>query len=368
MDKVTVVVINYNGGSVVVDTIESIQNQEGVRVRIIVVDDGSTDKSPRAIREKFPDVEVYREEENTRDVNRLRNEGLERAETDKVFLTDNDVILDESCIKELKRVTDSDEKIGICIPRLMYLNERSRLYHEGGYVHYLGTAVAPNRDVYVGNVPANPRIAVGGGIALLDMEKLEMIGGFDEDYELAWGDDGELHQRMLLAGYKCVSVPTAVGFHEFEPFGQTRYYRARGQISNRWRFILSHYSAKTLLLITPMLICYEIVQAFYYLLKGIPLLYLGGSLDAIQQLPDILERRKEIQALRTVPDRDLLTTGPIYVRPSGGIKGKMVSGAVKAISLLFSAYWFLIRPLLSRDGSVRQGYASRPGPVETHSS
>jgi GT2 family glycosyltransferase len=353
MEEITAVIINYNGGSLVLDSIESILNQQGVHVHVIVMDDGSEDGSPEVIKESFPNAEVYREEENTRHVNRLRNKGLSCAATEKVFLTDNDVLLDESCIAALLRVMEADDRIGTCIPRLMYLNEQCRIYQEGGSIHYVGTTVAPNRDTHVSNSESSPRIAVGGGIGLLDVEKVQQVGGFDEDYELAWGDDGELHQRMLLTGYKCKSVPSAVGFHEFESFSKARHYRARGQICNRWRFILSHYSGRTLLVIAPMLALYEFAQALYYLLKGIPLLYLKGTLDAIRQLPDILERRKRIQDLRVVPDREVLTAGPIYMRPSGGIEGKVVSAVVTALSLLFTGYWVLFRPLLPRGVSSR---------------
>lgn len=318
MERITAVVINYNGGALVVDVIETILDQRGVSTHVIVVDDGSTDGSPEEIEERFPSVEMCREAKNTKQLNRLRNKGLGRAETEKVFLTDNDVLLDPSCILELLRVMESEEHVGACIPRLTYLNERSRIYLQGGYIHYVGTSVAPSRDTPVDDVPTSPKIAVGGGIALLDMEKVRQVGGFDEDYEFAWGCDGELHQRLLLAEYKCMCVPSAIGFHEFEPFGETRYYRARGQIYNRWRFVLSHYSIRTLLLVAPMLTVYEFAQASYYLLKGIPLLYVKGTLDAIRQLPDILERRKRIQDLRAVSDKKLLTAGPIY-NPSCGV-------------------------------------------------
>lgn len=350
--EVTAVVINYNGGALVLDAIESILNQKGVSTHVIVVDDGSTDGSPEEIEETFAKVEVCREEKNTRQVNRLRNKGLRLAETEKVFLTDNDVILAPSCIAELARVMESEKSVGACIPRLNYLNERSRIYQQGGDIHYVGTTIAPDRDTSVKNVSTSPEIAVGGGIALFDTEKVRQMGGFDEDYELAWGDDGELHQRLLLAGYKCMSVPSAVGFHEFESFDETRHYRARGQIYNRWRFMLSYYSTRTLFLTAPMLVVYEFVQASYYLLKGIPLLYIKGTLDAIQKLPRILESRKRVQALRTVPDKTLLTAGPIYIRPSEGIMGKFVSAAVATVSMLFSGYWSLIRPLLRSGGKT----------------
>lgn len=372
MTDVTAVIINYNGIDTVLDTIESVYGMDGVHPRVLVIDDGSTDGSPEAIEQTFPDVDVYREGQNTREVNRLRNKGLALAETDRVFLTDNDVVFDASCISRMLRVMDEDDRVGVCIPRLMYLTDRSRIYHQGGRVHYAGATVAPDRDKKrsAGSVDTNPAIAVGGGIALFDRKKLHHIGGFDENYELAWGDDGELHQRFLLAGYKCLRVPSAVGFHEYKPLDSTRHYRARGQLHNRWRYILTHYSVRTLLLISPALVIYEITQASFYALKGLPLIYLKGSWDAMRHLPAILQKRKDIQALRSRPDKDLLHAGPLYLRSSGGVSDTLVSMAVTVMSWLFRTYWYLVRPLLSGSSSsaadTGKGTQSDPNADQSH--
>jgi len=352
MREVSVVVINYNGGTLILDSIQSVLDQQGVRPQVIVVDDGSTDGSPEAVEKKFPEVTVYREEQNTRCVNRLRNKGLALAKTNKVFVTDNDLEFNAHCITELMHAMEEDDRVGACIPRLMYLEEQSRIYSSGTRVHYIGATIASDRDrdVSSADLESKPTVAVGGGIALFDKRKLQHVGGFDEDYELAWGDDGELHQRLLLAGYKCLCVPSAVAFHEFKPFDESRRYRARGQLYNRWRYILTHYKTRTLVLIAPALIVYECLQAGFLLLKGLPLIYAKGTWDAIRELPAILERRKEVQSLRTVADRDLLFSGPLYVRP--GHSGRFVSAAVKVMSLAFGAYWWVVRPLLARGPST----------------
>lgn len=329
------------------DTIASIYAMQGVDPEVIVVDDGSTDGSPVAVEEEYDEVRVHKEEKNTKQVNRLRNKGFSLATTSKIFLTDNDVTFDSRCAQEMLAVMESDDSIGVCIPRLMYLNNKSRIYTEGGKVHYVGTSVAPTRDLPATRRKKEPEVAVGGGIALFDANKLERVGGFDEDYELAWGDDGELHQRFLLSGYKCIYVPSAVGYHEHKPFDETRHYRARGQLSNRWRYMLTHYEVRTLVLIAPALALFEFVQLTFYTIKGFPGLYVKGTWDAVRQLPETLERRRDIQALRETPDKNVLFAGPLYVRPSRGVVGTITSVAVNLLSQALSAYWRLIRPLLS---------------------
>lgn len=364
MSKISVVILNYNGGELVLDTIRSVLNQKQIQPRVIVVDDGSTDGSPKAIRSNFPEVEVYCEPENTKRVNSLRNRGISLSDTDLVFVTDNDLKFDPHCISELIDAMKHEDDVGACIPRLMYLEDRSRIYSMGGRVHYVGATTAPERDraVTAKDFEPEPTIAVGGGIALFDKRKLQQVGAFDERYKLAWGDDGELHQRILLAGYKCLCVPSAVAFHEFKAFDPTRHYRAEGQLYNRWRYILTHYERRTLLLIAPALVVFECVQAGFYLLKGLPLVYLKGTWEAVRKLPMILEKRKEVQSLRAVADQELLSSGPLYVRPTGGRMEGIVLAAVQGVSWLLSAYWRLIQPLLAdRSTSTTSSPSSAQG-------
>src|SRR5690606_21725169 len=233
---------------------------------------GSTDGSPAAVRERFPDVEMHVEPSNTKDVNRLRNKGLRLTKTRYVLLADNDVVFDRRFALELLQVIDADNRVAACLPRLMYLDEKSRIYHAGGRIHYAGTTVKAKTEASDEQERAelelgDPQTSVGGGMGLFDRSKLERVGWFDEDYMLAWGDDGELHQRFLLAGYGCLHVPRAFCFHEFKPFDKSRRYRARGQQHNRLRFVLTHHSARTLVLIAPALAFYELAQVVLYLLK-----------------------------------------------------------------------------------------------------
>lgn len=348
MKEITCAIINYNGIKTVFNTIESIYNLQGVNPNIIVIDDGSSDGSPDAIQTRFPNVIVYKESENTKDLNRLRNKGLHFSRTRLVLLTDNDVIFSSDAVIEMINLLESDDDAGACIPRLMYMEDRDKIYSEGGKVHYIGASIAPSRDSHKNNVMKNPQVAVGGGIILFDTQKLQKIGFFDEEYSLAWGDDGEIQIRLLIAGYKCYYNPSAIAYHEYKEFNTNRYYRARGQIYNRLRFIFTYYEIRTILLIFPALIFYELIQFGFYFIKKIPHLYLQGIRDALKNSGSIKKRRDYIQSLRQFPDTKYLYSGPIYLRPDKGLKGKINNLSVTIISGLLSIYWWIIYPFLRK--------------------
>lgn len=52
---------------------------------------------------------------------------------------------------------------------------------------------------------------------LVRKEVLERLGGFDEDFRMAWREDSDLHFRLLAAGCRIARVPHAVVVHPVRP-------------------------------------------------------------------------------------------------------------------------------------------------------
>lgn len=346
MEKISVVVLNYNGIRTVVDTIQSLYNMKGVEVAVILVDDGSTDGSPEAVKQKFPAVQQIVMPANTRNVSYLRNLGIKSATTDKVFLTDNDIHFDPNAMLEMLKVMNGDPNVVCCLPRLMYKEMPDIINMCGGRIHYIGAYITTGRDKKLDETQLVDTLSVGGGCALLNREIFMQVGGFDEDFMLAWGDDGELHQRFLLAGYKSMYVHNAFGYHEAKPFTKAREYRALGQTYNRWLLLLTHYDKRTLVLMLPALLLYELIQLTFFTINGIPQLYFQANWKVIKAMPMIKRNRTRKQALKKAMDKDIVFAGPILVTTSKVGFGKVVVTAINAVSLILKGYWKLIRPLL----------------------
>ena len=191
-----------------------------------------------------------------------------------------------------------------------------------------------------------PTLNSGGGILLLDRALATKIGGFDGDYMLGWGDDGEFYQRLLRFGLKCLYVPTAVAYHEDKLRNRERNYRVEAQIFNRWQFIFTHYSAITLVLLTPAFLFYEIIQCAFLSYKRMLFLYFKGSFYSFKSLPEFLAKRKKIQAIRRVSDKEVLFSGPIYVSPSLIENSKILKLLLKTINSFFDIYWKSVKPFI----------------------
>ena len=344
-ENIEVFIINYNGEKTILSTIKTLYESEEVNISVSVIDDCSKDRSPEIIKENYPNIPVHILPFNTRRPNKLRNMAFELSKSEFIFVTDNDLMFEKRCLYELVREIKRDEKIAACSPRLMYWDNPKKVYFAGTKVHYLGAAIGEKRDEEVDNFDNIPTLNSGGGIALLRRSTVINIKGFDEDYMLGWGEDGEFYQRLLMAGYICLYVPMAVAYHEYKPFTSTRKYRALGQLYNRWLFLLTHYSLTLLVLITPALIIYELFQFFFMVMKKMIFLYFKGNFLVIKNFPLILKKRKKIQSLRKVSDKEVLFAGSLYVSPAL-LNNKILKIFSLSLSKFFELYWETIKPII----------------------
>jgi len=343
---VEVFIFNYNGKNTVLSTIKSLYNSEGIEVSICVIDDHSTDDSPRMIKKCYPNVSIYEFPYNTRKLNLLRNKALELSKSEYLFLTDNDLNFDKNCLAELLKVIESDDRIATCTPRLMHWDHPGKVYTAGTKVHFIGGAISEQRDkIYKGDDDLLSTNS-GGGISLIRREAAVKVGGFDDKMLMGWGDDGEFYQRLLRAGYLCLYIPSAFALHENKIVDTIRKYRVVGQTYNRWLFILSHYSVPLIILLIPVFIIYEIIQIIFVLVKGVIVQYVKGNLLVLKNLKTVLEKRKFVQKIKIVSDKNVLFPGNLYVAPALIEKYRFLKIALPLFSSALNAYWKLIIKVL----------------------
>jgi len=166
-------------------------------VEIIIVDDGSTD-STKDVVEKYPVKYVYQENNGPA---AARNRGWRAAKGDIVCFTDSDCIPDRTWVRQLLKkfihpditavggsydIANREGLIANCIHE--EIMERHRNMPE--YVHAFGSYnVAIRKEV------------------------LETVGGFDETYRRASGEDNDLSYRILKEGHKIAFARNAIVAH-----------------------------------------------------------------------------------------------------------------------------------------------------------
>lgn len=226
---VSIIVPNYNRRNLVGEAIESALEQ-GPEFEVIVVDDGSTDDSWRAIQAFGARIRAFRQE--NAGAGAARNAALKLARGRYVRFLDSD---DRMPPHSLRAQLDSAERLPplhIAVGDAASIDARGTIFESG--IGYGYAASAPP-----GPLPRSTvlRHVMSVCLPLFPTQALRTLGGFDES--VAISEDHELAIRLLRAGYCFVRLPVVVC--EVREHGGDRLSRNLG--SEGYRRLESTYSS-----------------------------------------------------------------------------------------------------------------------------
>jgi GT2 family glycosyltransferase len=119
---VRVVVLNYNGGELTLRCLESLERLEWPRAQleIVVVDNGSGDRSVGAVRERFPDARLIEAGRNLGFAGG-NNLGLrDLGDADYVALLNNDACVEPNWLAPLVAALEADPALGAASPKILF--------------------------------------------------------------------------------------------------------------------------------------------------------------------------------------------------------------------------------------------------------
>ena len=221
MKTCTVIVLNWNGLAdtrALLPTLERSRMPAGWRLRVLVVDNGSSDGSIGAIAREFPEVELLALAENRRFAGG-NNQGLRRAPDrgdDAVMLLNNDTEADPGMLEHLILALEQDPGAGAAGPLTYFAAPSRRIWYAGGRcVPGLGHASHRGlRQLDHGQYRAVERTGYLSGCALLAWASVwERVGLLDERYYI-YAEDCDWCLRARAAGYALLFVPTARLWHK----------------------------------------------------------------------------------------------------------------------------------------------------------
>ena len=340
---VTLGIVNYNGIEVLSETLRCAYASNPAPASVLVVDNGSTDGSVDGIEDRYPGLRLIALSEN-RGAAMARNRLLTEAETELVMLLDNDISLQADTLGLLIEFMSRNPQAGACHPEIEDPNDPDAYHYNGGSIHYLGALIARDKPGAVEDRPEAERFVTVSGAALMVRKSLALsLGGMDADYFFNW-EDGDFTCRLTLAGHPCYNIPAARVLHRAKPRGTSK---AFYQVRNRWHFMLKLYGLRTLILMTPALLLFELLQMILLHGKGAGLQYWRANLAVIRELPRIRTKRKTFATCKLIPDRDWLTVGTMYLPPSFQSR-HFLNPCLQFMNVFFAFYWKCIRSFCSR--------------------
>lgn len=263
--KVSIVLLNWNGWQDSIECLESLYQITYPNYEILLVDNGSTDKSLKRIRDyatgllevnsaffnynslnKPITIAEYKKEEVESSLSPegqftsskeqliiIKNDqnygyaegnniGMRMAlarDSHYVLLLNNDVVVDPSFLTELVLAAERDERIGFVGPKAYFYNSAGRtdVIRFAGGMLYLKTASAPRlgyKQIDRGQFNEMRFVDwIEGSCILTRKETILKIGLLKADYFAYW-EDVEWCLRGAGMGYKSAYVPNARIWHK----------------------------------------------------------------------------------------------------------------------------------------------------------
>jgi GT2 family glycosyltransferase len=263
---------------------------------------------------------------------------------------DNDVRIQRGCVEPLAAILEERPRALVAAPRVVYANDPTTIQYDSADCHVLGLMAPRNADRPVGCADS-ARAATSSLVTacfLIDRRRWPDTELFDEDFEFNL-EDHDFGVRANLRNLETWVEPHAVVEHgegtpdlSYRPGRAVATRRIFCLVRNRWLVIGKCYAARTLLVLSPLLLAYELVQVVGLASKG----WAGEWWRAVRSLqsewPRLRRKRAAVQATRTVPDRQLLRAGALPFTAAVR-SGRIERFTLAVFEWIVNGYWKVVR-------------------------
>jgi GT2 family glycosyltransferase len=216
MPSVSVVIVNWNGASLLPDCLGSLRSQTFPDFEIVLVDNGSTDASVERARALFPGIRVVEVGRNA-GFARGSNLGIREARGRYVVLLNNDTAAEPRFLEELVSAAGPGPPVGMVAPKILSFFEPGVIDSVGGLV-LTPDGIGQGRgrgELDRGQYDGLGRVLCPSGCAALyRRDLLDDVGPLAEEF-FAYCEDSEIGLRATWAGWTAVAAPKAVVRHKY---------------------------------------------------------------------------------------------------------------------------------------------------------
>ena len=316
--EITVVIPHCNGVEILRECLTSLFRSTQLELRVILVDNASTDNSRLMVAREFPAVQIIPLEHNLGFAGGC-NAAIRVTTTPYLLILNNDTLQVPGWIEHLLAKIKSDESIAVVQPKILSYYNRDNFDYSGacgGEMDIFGFPFTRGRIITEIEKDSGQydeltaHIFWASGTAFLARtEVIRQAGMFDETF-FAHMEELDLQWRIQLLNYRIAVEPRAVIYHRSgytlgaeSPY--KKYLNHRNSLIMllaNYRFLLTIYIFPLRLLLDYLALGFALIQRDFGRVSGIIKAHLWILLH-----PRLLWRKRRlVKKLRVMTDRQIL--------------------------------------------------------------
>lgn len=188
---------------------------------IIIIDNGSVDKTLEVLSEKFPHLKVVKHKNNL-GFAKAHNQALHWTKSELVVVLNQDVVLDKNYLLRAVSFLEAHKAVGAVTGKLLRMQEAELT----NYIDTVGHKIFKNYrvidlgsgEVDNGQYDGEEEVfGVAATVAVYRRQALEDVRYKQEFFDelfFSYKEDVDMSHRLQTAGWKIWRVPSAIAFHD----------------------------------------------------------------------------------------------------------------------------------------------------------
>ena len=303
---VSIVILNYNAGKLLLDCIKSIRESNYLDYEIIVVDNASKDNSHIICKQNFPEIKLIQNSKNL-GFCEGNNVGLKSTKGQFIAILNPDTVVERNWLDELVKAYLKNGD-GIYQPKFLAVSDHSMLLSTGNMIQLFGFGFSRSKgETDNKKYETLEKIDYASGTCLFTSKKiLDKIGLLDK-FLFAFHDDLEFCWRAALIKINSFYVPKSIVYHPVEGTS-FRWSPIKFKLleRNRKYCLFTLYDRKTIFKMLPSLVLVDIAVFFFYLSKGMVKMKIMADFEILKNLNTINKKYSEIQKIKVVTDKEII--------------------------------------------------------------
>ena len=220
MEKIAIVILNWNGAQMMRRFLPSVLKYSSDDATVYVADNASTDDSVQMLKEQFSECKLILLDKNWGFAEGY-NKALAQIDAEYYLLLNSDIEVTQDWLKPMLRYMEEHQEVAACQPKL--LSEANREMFEyagasGGFLDRFGYPFCRGRVFETveedrGQYDSAADVLWATGAALLVRARIyKEVGGLDSRF-FAHNEEIDLCWRMRIMGYRIVCLPESHIYH-----------------------------------------------------------------------------------------------------------------------------------------------------------